>query len=104
MHRAIYVEKLDAEKVKAYAHAMQLMDETLPDYVKAKVRQNVIERVFGEKQQTLEEKEVRKFFDRTAADKISEDAIIDSGLSFGLSEQPIVRPFKDILGSPQPEE
>ncbi|AUR85603.1 coil containing protein [Vibrio phage 1.077.O._10N.261.45.A10] len=104
MHRAIFVEKLDGEKVKAYTAAMQMLDETMPEYVKAQVRQRVTERLFGEDRGSTEEREIRKFIEQTAADKISEDAIIDAGFTFGNSDMPIIKPFSKLLDQPQVEE
>jgi len=101
MHRAIYNEKLDSATMAAYSNAIQILDETMPEYVKGKVRDRVSDVLFGDAGESLEVKAIRKFIERTAADKITGDAIIDSGLSFGTSEIPIVRPFSNILGSPQ---
>lgn len=100
MHRAVYQAKLDGEKVAHLADAMQILDETMPEYVKMQVRQKVIDRVFGDNAQTLEERELAKFINRTAADKITEDALIDAK-GFGGKDVPIYRPFKEILNDPQ---
>lgn len=104
MHRAVFVHKMEADKLKSLADAMQLLDESMPEYVKQQVRMKVIDRVFGENQESLEERELKKFIETTAADKITEDAILDGKLSFGGTDVPFFRPFSEILNNPQREE
>jgi hypothetical protein len=81
-----------------------MLDETMPEYVKQQVRMGIAERVFGTGQQSIEERELKKFIETVAVDKITEDAILDGKLSFGASDVPFYRPFSEILGKPPAEE
>lgn len=104
MYRAVFQLHLDERQVVAYANAMQVLDETTPDWVKSKVRERIADRVFGDNAESIQERELKKFFERTVPNKVSADALLDAGFNLNQTDQPFTRPFKEILGGSQIEE
>ncbi|MFG1549476.1 hypothetical protein ABMA84_15720 [Halobacteriovorax sp. XZX-2] len=101
LHRAIWEFKLDPQTVVAIEEAHKVMDRTIPDYIKTKGRELVNKRIYGPRQESKEDELVKKFLQRTAPDKISEDFILDSNAELSTSVKPISQPFRNILGGSQ---
>ncbi|MFG1549487.1 hypothetical protein ABMA80_15825, partial [Halobacteriovorax sp. FRX-3] len=107
MHRAIWEFKLDPQTVVAVEEAYKVLDRAVPEYVASKGRDLAVKKIYGPRQETKEEELVKKFLERTAVDKISEDMLLDSNAELGTAVKPFSQPFKNILGGsqvPQEEE
>lgn len=101
LHRAVYEMKLDPNAILAIQAALQMVDETTPEWVKIEGQKQFIDRVFGERDKTRQERELEKFIRRTAVDKIREDALLDSTDPLGTASKPFTQPFKQLLDGPQ---
>ena len=94
MHQAIYEMQMDPNKVRAYMRALQVVDETLPQWVWQKSYEQFEERIFGDKPESKLDEEVTKYLKRVAPDLIREGAVVDNKLGFKYSEQAITQPFR----------
>jgi len=94
-HKAIYSMSLDERQMAALAYALQVLDTSVGPYIGAKGRDAYVERVLNVREQSVKEQQIQKFIERTAPEKLSNDAIMDSK-TFN-SERPLVQPFSQWL-------
>lgn len=94
-HKAIYSMSLDERQMDALAYALQVLDTSVGPYIGAKGRDAYVERVLNVREQSVKEQQIQKFIERTAPEKLSNDAIMDSKVF--NSERPLVQPFSQWL-------
>lgn len=107
-HRYVYVHDMDPAYAESVNRQVQLVQEGIdnPELVDRVMRQ-VENRIFNDPQ-SLEERELKKFYDRTAPDKLTEGVILDTTLGLNPSnvfnQQAIVQPFSQTLKNARKEE
>jgi hypothetical protein len=100
-HRYVYTHNMAPEYAQAVKNIQQLVHESLDnEYLIDKVNSQVANRIFNDAQST-EERELKKFYERTATDKLTEGVILDTTLGLNPSnlfnKQAIVQPFADTM-------
>lgn len=94
-HKAIYHMSLDEKQTEALAYALQVLDTSVGPYIGSKGRDTYVERILNVREQSNKEQQIQKFIERTAPEKLSNDAIMDSKTL--NSERPLVQPFSQWL-------
>ena len=100
-HRYVYVHKMDPAYAQSVRNIQQLVHESFdnPELVR-RVNELVTRRIFDEPQ-SLEERELRKFYERTATEHLTEGVILDTTLGLNPSnvfnQQAIIQPFSQVL-------
>ena len=100
-HRFVYTHDMNPKYAQSVTNMVQLMHETLDNPYKIdKMMEQVNRKIFTDGD-SLEAREMRKFFERTAAEKISEGVLLDTASGFNPSnvfnKQAIVQPFQRTL-------
>ena len=100
-HRYVYTHDMNPKYAQSVKNIQQLVHESLDnEFLIDRVNEQVSRKVFSEPQ-TLEDRELKKFYERTVAEKLSESVILDTTLGLNPSnifnKQAIVQPFTDTL-------
>lgn len=100
-HRLAYLHDNDGDFAESTEIVVQYLQETLDNDAEVDMlRRSLAQRIFTNPK-TLEEKELLKFFERTASGKISQGLVIDSENMFNpsklFSKQAVVIPFADTI-------
>lgn len=101
MHRLIFKHKLNPDHAAGYARAFQMLEESFSPYENKLARESIREKVWADRAETIEEREVAKYLKTTAAQHIGENAILELGLMDGLTSGPAQRPVESILSDRQ---
>lgn len=100
-HRYVYTHNMNDAYASSVVRTVQLVQETMdnPELVDRLMR-NVENRIFNNAQ-TLEERELKKFYERLAPDKLTQGVILDTTRGLNPSnifnQQAIVQPFSQTL-------
>ena len=100
-HRYVFTHSMAPEYAQSVKNIQQLVHETMDSaYLIDRVNDRVASRIFTDAQ-SLEERELKKFYERTATDKLTEGVILDTTLGLNPSnifnQQAIVQPLADTL-------
>ena len=100
-HRYVYTHDMNPKYAQSVKNIQQMVHEALDnEFLIDRVNEQVSRKVFSEPQ-TLEDRELKKFYERTVAEKLSESVILDTTLGLNRSnifnKQAIVQPFTDTL-------
>ncbi|MEE8207845.1 MAG: hypothetical protein V3T88_02675 [Nitrosomonadaceae bacterium] len=100
-HRYVYTHDMNPKYAQSVKNIQQMVHESLDnEFLIDKVNEQVSRKVFSEPQ-TLEDRELKKFYERTVPEKLSEGVILDTTLGLNPSnifnKQAIVQPFTDTL-------
>ena len=100
-HRYVYTHDMAPEYANAVRRTVQLVQEGIdnPEIVDRVMKQ--VERNIFQDPKTLQERELQKFYNRTAPDKLTQGVILDTTLGFNPSnifnQQAIIQPFSKTL-------
>lgn len=100
-HRYVYTHEMDEAYASSVTRTVQLVQESLdnPELVN-RLMKSVERRIFDEAA-TLEERELKKFYERTAPEHLTEGVLLDTTLGLNPSnvfnQQAIVQPFSKVL-------
>jgi len=100
-HRYVYTHDMNPKYAQSVKNIQQLVHETLDnEFLINKVNEQVARNIFTDPQ-TTEDRELKKFYERTVPEKLTEGVILDTTLGFNPSnvfnKQAIVQPFQDTL-------
>lgn len=100
-HRYVYTHDMNPKYAQSVKNIQQLVHESLDnEFLIDKVNEQVSRKVFSNPQ-TLEDRELKKFYERTVAEKLTEGVILDTTLGLNPSnvfnKQAIVQPFQNTL-------
>jgi hypothetical protein len=100
-HRYVYTHDMNPAYAQSVKNIQQLVHETLDnEFLIDKVNEQVSRKIFSDPQ-TLEDRELKKFYERTVAEKLTEGVILDTTLGLNPSnifnQQAIVQPFQNTL-------
>ncbi len=100
-HRYIYTHDMNPKYAQSVRNTQQFVHEALDsEYLIDKVNDQVSRKIFSNPQ-TTEDRELKKFFERTVPEKLSEGVILDTTLGLNPSnvfnKQAIVQPFQATL-------
>jgi hypothetical protein len=102
-HSAVYELGLDEKEMEAVAFALQILDTSVDPYISTKGRDSYAKRVLNESPESERDRQMVKFFKRTAPEKISHDMINGARGFQGAAGEPAVQPFSQWLHTQQPE-
>jgi len=97
MHRWVYLYKMDPKFAASVTDMKATLDKSFnSNFLREQFRANIARRIW-EDPQTLEEKQLLRFFEKQAVDEITNGALLDINNWIGakgvLSRQPVVVPF-----------
>lgn len=100
-HRYVYTHDMNPKYAQSVKNVQQLVHESLDnEFLIDRVNEQVARKIFSDPQ-TLEDRELKKFYERTVPDKLTEGVILDTTLGLNPSnvfnKQAIVQPFQTTL-------
>jgi hypothetical protein len=98
-HRYVYTHDMNPKYAQSVSNVVQLVHETFDNpLLVERVMQRVESGIFNEPT-SLEEREMKKFFETIVPEKLSEGVIIDTDVNMGnvFKKQAIVQPFQGRL-------
>ena len=100
-HRYVYTHDMNPKYAQSVKNIQQLVHESLDnEFLIDRVNDQVARKIFTDPQ-TTEDRELKKFYERTAAEKLTEGVILDTTLGLNPSnifnKQAIVQPFMATL-------
>jgi hypothetical protein len=100
-HRYVYTHEMNPKYAESVTNMIQLAHETLDNEWKINKMMEQVNRKLFTDSDSLEAREMKKFFERTVPEKISEGVLLDTTSGFSptnvFNKQAIVQPFQRVL-------
>jgi hypothetical protein len=98
-HRYVYTHNMNPKYAQSVSNVVQLIHESVDNpYLVERIMSRVESGIFKDAK-SVEEREMLKFYESVAAEKLTEGVMMDTGINFGklFNKQAIVQPFQHTL-------